>query len=165
MWKMHYGDGLKYVGIDIDPRCARTASAKEDIFVEIGSQLDSHFLDEVCAKHGPFDAIIDDGGHTFNMIKASLTSMFLNPNCLHEDSWYVVEDLHVMAMCKDGFCRSSIEHSQMFSSIYAAMHSYWGHIDHLDPSLAKFHGHVDFSFEWLTGRGLSCLRIGGVRDA
>ena len=64
LWKQWYGSQLTYVGVDIDARCKRTEKLAERIFVEIGSQLDPAFLRSVCAKHGPFDIVIDDNnGH------------------------------------------------------------------------------------------------------
>lgn len=54
-WKQWYKDRLTYVGIDVEPKCKRTENATEDIWVELGSQLNVTFLMEVCRKHGPFD--------------------------------------------------------------------------------------------------------------
>ena len=51
-WKQWYDDALYYVGVDINPRTKRTESAKESVFVELGSQMNESFLAAVCARHG-----------------------------------------------------------------------------------------------------------------
>ena len=61
-----------YVGMDIDERCIRSEDVKRNIFIEIGSQESPEDLLRICQKHGPFDFIVDDGGHTFEMMKISL---------------------------------------------------------------------------------------------
>ena len=43
-WRQYYGAPLTYVGIDINPECMRTHSPAENIFIEIGSQLNGTFL-------------------------------------------------------------------------------------------------------------------------
>lgn len=106
-WKSWYEDQLYLVGVDIEPRCLRSHSPAENIFVEIGSQLNETFLMEVCNKHGPFDFIIDDGGHTAHMVKTSLKTMFPSPKCMKFPSWYIIEDTHVLNMCGNGYCKSS----------------------------------------------------------
>ena len=53
LWKQFYGEDLYYVGMDIDKRTKRSQSPPENIFIEIGSQLDSAAILAVCAKHGP----------------------------------------------------------------------------------------------------------------
>lgn len=98
-WKQFYGAPLTYVGIDINPPCKRTESPAEKIFVEIGSQLDGTFLRGVCAKHGPFDMVIDDGGHTANMMNYSLRTIWSTEGCLTPRAVYTIEDMHTGAMC------------------------------------------------------------------
>ena len=96
-WKQYYGDGLQYVGLDLDPRTyARSRSPSENIEVVIGSQANATFLLEVCQKHGPFDVIIDDGGHTPQLITASLRALFPSNACMAPKSVYVVEDACTM---------------------------------------------------------------------
>jgi hypothetical protein len=95
-WKEYYGDKVKIVGLDIDERCRRSHSPSESIFIEIGSQIDTDFLSKVCDLHGPFDIIVDDGGHTANMIKVTLNYMFPNDRCMKKKSVYAIEDTHVI---------------------------------------------------------------------
>jgi hypothetical protein len=75
-WKQFYDEQLYYVGIDVNPLSRRTDNHSESIYVEIGSQSDYDFLRSVCVKHGPFDVIIDDGGHTAPLMRASIEALF-----------------------------------------------------------------------------------------
>jgi hypothetical protein len=51
---------------------------------------------DVCARHGPFDVIIDDGGHSTPTILGPLQSMFPSSSCMKPASLYAIEDMHVM---------------------------------------------------------------------
>ena len=95
-WKQHYGSHLYYVGVDVNPGCMRSRSEAESVYIEIGSQMNASFLLDVCRRHGPFDVIIDDGGHSTKTIKTPLTAMFTQDACMKEHSVYVVEDMHTM---------------------------------------------------------------------
>ncbi len=124
-WKEYYGDNSLIVGIDIDPRCKRSENPANNIFVEIGSQLNETFLLEVCKKYGPFDVIIDDGGHTDNMIVTSMQVLYPENHCLSiHGGIYAIEDLHTMVMKwymknHSGFTK------KILASAYASMHDYW----------------------------------------
>lgn len=83
---------IKYVGIDIDQNCKKYENKDEQIFVEIGSQADSTFLEKLVEKHGPFDIIIDDGSHISSHMIASFNVLF--ENGLSERGIYFVEDTH-----------------------------------------------------------------------
>jgi hypothetical protein len=93
VWKRYFGEATRYVGIDINPNC-REAEA-ENIHIEIGSQEDALFLANICLRHGPFDFIVDDGGHTTRMIMTSLRVLWW---CLNDGGVYAIEDLHSMSM-------------------------------------------------------------------
>mmetsp|Transcript_12737 Transcript_12737/g.40402 ORF Transcript_12737/g.40402 Transcript_12737/m.40402 type:complete len:307 (+) Transcript_12737:59-979(+) len=130
IWHQYYGDHLRYVGVDINPLCKRSEVKKEHITIEIGSQLDAAFLSEVCAKHGPFDVVIDDGGHTFEMINATLRTLWPSEACMRPSSVYAIEDLHTMVMCEASvagqrYCRSPAEFSSLISELFYSMLYYW----------------------------------------
>ena len=57
-WKEYYYRS-NIVGIDINPDCKKYE--EERVSVEIGSQADGSFLNQVKEKYGPFDLILDDG--------------------------------------------------------------------------------------------------------
>ena len=92
-WRRYFGPLTKYIGIDINPNCKEVEDT--NIHIEIGSQLDSFFLITICLKYGPFDLIIDDGGHTTEMIILSLEILW---NCMKHDGVYIIEDTHSMSM-------------------------------------------------------------------
>jgi hypothetical protein len=95
VWKRYFRGTLEYVGIDIDPRCKQFEILKEGIRIEIGSQLNTTFLESICSTYGPFDLVVDDGGHTNRMMWTSLNSLW---SCLNDNAVYVIEDLHTMNM-------------------------------------------------------------------
>jgi hypothetical protein len=123
-WKRWYGSALYYVGVDIDSRCLRTQNLQEDIFVEIGSQLDPTFLSELCATHGPFDVIIDDGGHTASMIKTAFATLFPDDLCMAQNSTYFIEDTHTMVVMEH-YCTRHEEISDMAGELWFYMHWRW----------------------------------------
>lgn len=124
-WHHYYGDRLTYVGVDINERCMRTESPEENIFIEIGSQLNTTFLREVCDRRGPFDMVIDDGGHSGTMMNVSLTTIFAHAGCLTDRAVYVIEDMHTMAMCKEGFCEQPSQVSNIIRDAFYGMHGHW----------------------------------------
>ena len=95
-WRQHYGSSLYYVGVDLNAGCVRSARAEETTFIEIGSQTNASFLLDVCERHGPFDVVIDDGGHTTGTIRTSIRTIFASSSCMKGKSLYVVEDMHTM---------------------------------------------------------------------
>jgi hypothetical protein len=94
-WRQYFGVLTNYIGVDINPNCKEVES--ENIKIEIGSQADPYFLIGLCLKYGPFDLIIDDGGHTTEMIRVSLEILW---HCMKHDGVYVIEDTHSMSMWK-----------------------------------------------------------------
>lgn len=131
-WKRYYVDAAIITGIDIDERCMRSHDPANRIHVEIGSQMNTTFLQYVCDKHGPFDVIIDDGGHTDGMITTSLHHLFPRSGCLRSPGVYAIEDLHVMVM--DAYMKSASVTVDIIGRAYMAMHRYWNRTKvHYDP--------------------------------
>jgi len=95
VWKRHFRGTLSYVGADIDRKCKVFESPEENIWIEIGSQLNTAFLKHLCTTYGPFDLIVDDGGHTNSMI---LTSLRILWQCMSDKGVYAIEDLHALNM-------------------------------------------------------------------
>jgi len=82
------GPDARLVGIDIDEVARAAARGYE---VEIGDQADPKFLKRVAEKHGPFDIVIDDGGHSMLQQIASVEALF---PLLKDGGTYLVEDCH-----------------------------------------------------------------------
>ena len=95
-WLQYYGSNLYYVGLDINPLTVRSRSPSENIFVEIGSQANATLLHDICRRHGPFDVVVDDGGHSSALITAPLQALFPSSQCMAPEGVYVVEDACVM---------------------------------------------------------------------
>jgi len=92
MWREYFRPEATIVGLDIDVDCKTYENPGMKIFVEIGDQTDTSFLEYVVEKFGPFDIIIDDGGHTTAQQTTSFN--FLYANGLNDNGIYLVEDLH-----------------------------------------------------------------------
>ena len=75
--------------VDIDPDCAR--HAEPGTSVEIGDQADPAFLAQLAEKHGPFDIIVDDGGHHVHQQITSFEHLWPH---LNDKGYYIVEDTH-----------------------------------------------------------------------
>jgi hypothetical protein len=89
MWRGYFGESVKVVGIDIDPIAAELSDPRSTIV--LGDQADPDFLESVVRDHGPFDIIIDDGGHTMEQQITSIETLFPT---LVDGGVYVVEDCH-----------------------------------------------------------------------
>jgi hypothetical protein len=88
MLRHYLGPDARLVGIDIDEVARDAARGYE---VELGDQADSDFLSRVAEKHGPFDIVIDDGGHTMHQQIVSVETLF---PLLQVGGTYLVEDCH-----------------------------------------------------------------------
>ena len=88
MLRHYLGPEAKLVGIDIDEAARAAARGYE---VELGDQADPEFLRHVAEEHGPFDIVVDDGGHTMRQQVVSVETLF---PLLKDGGTYVVEDCH-----------------------------------------------------------------------
>lgn len=84
------GDGTRIIGVDIDPNCARF-SVPGQIDIHIGDQADPAFLTALATQTGPWDIVLDDGGHTNNQILTSFQALF---PALRDGGTYIIEDTH-----------------------------------------------------------------------
>jgi hypothetical protein len=91
LWHKYFQGKASIVGVDINPECIKFNDPVNNIHVEIGSQDDPEFLNQVIKKYGPFDLIIDDGSHMVSHQIASFNSLFING--LKDDAIYFIEDL------------------------------------------------------------------------
>ncbi|HBS40242.1 MAG TPA: hypothetical protein DEA75_17905 [Rhodobacteraceae bacterium] len=89
MWQDYFGAASRLTFLDIDPAC-KTFEVP-GIAVEIGDQSDHVFLQNIAVTHGPFDIIIDDGGHKMYQQKASFNALWPQ---LSDGGLYIVEDTH-----------------------------------------------------------------------
>lgn len=89
MWTKFFGAGAHMVFVDIDEACR--AHAEPTSHIEIGDQADPEFLAMLVEKHGPFDVIIDDGGHRMHQQITSFEHLW---PALSDRGVYMVEDTH-----------------------------------------------------------------------
>ena len=89
MWKGFLGPDARLTFLDIDPACAELQVAGTK--VEIGDQSDPAFLDRIGRTFGPFDLIVDDGGHKMHQQITSFRHLWPN---LNDRGLYIIEDTH-----------------------------------------------------------------------
>lgn len=89
MWTRFFGPQAHLVGMDVDP--VAIECARGEYTVVLGDQSSPDDLRRVHEEHGPFDVIIDDGGHTMEQQIVSIETLF---PLLAEGGVYLVEDCH-----------------------------------------------------------------------
>jgi hypothetical protein len=80
----------KIIGIDINPECKQYDDRDNNVYVEIGSQDDHVFLNDVMREYGPFDMILDDGSHMNEHVIYSFEHLFQS---VKSGGIYIVEDV------------------------------------------------------------------------
>jgi tetratricopeptide (TPR) repeat protein len=90
MWSDYLEKAL-IVGVDIQPECAEHAGDRRE--VEIGSQADKDFLDDIGRRRQP-NVIIDDGSHQADHVIFTFRHLFPH---LRPGGIYIVEDMHFHA--------------------------------------------------------------------
>ena len=98
LWKNYFAPGLQIIGVDIDPQCKKfeetypplSADMPHLVKMFIGDQENKEFLAEV-VKEGPFDIVIDDGGHYMKQQIASFETLF---PFVKDGGVYLIEDVH-----------------------------------------------------------------------
>ncbi|MFN2518006.1 MAG: class I SAM-dependent methyltransferase [Jatrophihabitantaceae bacterium] len=85
----YLGPQAKLVGLDIDEDAVRAVRGRFPVV--LGDQADPDVLRKINDEHGPFDVIIDDGGHTMEQQIATIETLF---PLLNDDGIFVVEDTH-----------------------------------------------------------------------
>ena len=93
MWRDYFGPDMNIFGMDIDPKCATLGLEEQDprLKIVIGDQANRSFLRNFAAANGPFDMVVDDGGHLFDQQIASFEELF---PYVRPGGVYLVEDTH-----------------------------------------------------------------------
>jgi hypothetical protein len=89
LWKAYFGTGCQIIGVDVNPACKDFEDEQTRIF--IGNQADRNFLHGLIEQAGPFDIVIDDGGHRMTEQIVSFEELY---PATADDGIYLVEDLH-----------------------------------------------------------------------
>ncbi len=90
MWQAYLGDKAAIVGIDVDPLAQQTRCWAGIAWSSAIRRILSSSV-QVAEDHGPFDVIIDDGGHTMAQQIVSAETLF---PLLNDGGVYMVEDCH-----------------------------------------------------------------------
>ena len=123
VWKTYFsGKNLKYVGMDIEKNCKLFEDEERNVFIRIASQASENDLIKICKDHGPFDFIVDDGGHSYQQMNTSIETLFPSDLCMTPQSLYVIEDMHTMVMKNQNSKIPDIP-----SELFDRMHYYWYH--------------------------------------
>jgi methyltransferase family protein len=91
LWWEYFRPDAQIIGIDINPTCSAFNDPARNTCVYIGDQSDAAFLRTIADWHGPFDIIIDDGGHYVAQQKVSFETLYPH---VKDGGVYLVEDLH-----------------------------------------------------------------------
>lgn len=133
MWKRYLPHAQIY-GIDIHKKNIH----EPRITVFQGSQGDPEFLEEVAARIGPIDLLIDDGSHIGDHIHVSFETLFpkVSPGGL-----YAIEDLHTSYWSKyaggaPGLPGTGIA---LIKSLIDGMHHSWFQVEAYQVSYADKH--------------------------
>jgi hypothetical protein len=89
LWQRFLGPDAKLVGLDIDEMAVRSVNGR--FTVVLGDQEDPELLQSIVREHGPFDVVIDDGGHAMRQQIVSVETLF---PLLKDNGVYLVEDTH-----------------------------------------------------------------------
>jgi cephalosporin hydroxylase len=89
MWQNFFAPGSALTFLDIDPACK--ALEMPGIDIRIGDQTDVAFLSATAQARGPFDMIVDEGGHKMDQQITSFSVLWPH---LKDGGLYIVEDTH-----------------------------------------------------------------------
>ena len=141
IWSQYFGKRLNYTGFDINPACTQFEDPSRNIHIVTGSQLKPDDIVKVCRDFGPFDIIVDDGGHTTEMIIVTFELLF-NVACLKNDGVYAVEDTHTMHLWKGrkGMLYRGVDFYGQLADYQRRMVGYWPNVH--DPFKDTFISHL-----------------------
>ncbi|OFW40658.1 MAG: hypothetical protein A3F70_09130 [Acidobacteria bacterium RIFCSPLOWO2_12_FULL_67_14] len=108
IWKALF-PGASVVGIDIKLRRWLTSQPSADgvVFLE-GDQTDVAMLEEIAARYGPFDIVIDDGSHVTNHVAGTLRCLLPH---VRPGGLYIIEDTH-SSVRKPGATKSTEQYGE-----------------------------------------------------
>jgi cephalosporin hydroxylase len=90
MWKHYFGKNARVIGIDIDQRCEQFNSPEQNIFVKIGNQSNTEFLDSILKEFGTIDLVLDDGSHHPSDIANTFNHLY---PLISTNGCYIIEDI------------------------------------------------------------------------
>lgn len=106
LWTRYFTNPLVQITfIELDSKCVRRFGERvykngKSVSIVSGDQTNVTLLTEVTRNHGPFDVVIDDGGHSFNQQRISIEYFLLRG--LRNSGILFVEDMHTSFLWKPG---------------------------------------------------------------
>ena len=94
LWRAFFGDALDLTVLEFDAACLHSWAARPanlDTVVFSGDQTDPALLKNIIDLRGPFDVVVDDGGHCMKCQIAAIENFF--PNGLVPGGVLFIEDL------------------------------------------------------------------------
>ncbi len=88
-WREYFYQS-KIIGIDINPDCKQYDDRDNNIHIQIGSQDDHVFLNDIMREYGPFNFILDDGSHMNEHVIYSFEHLFQS---VKSGGVYAIEDI------------------------------------------------------------------------
>ncbi|KAK3288873.1 hypothetical protein CYMTET_3667 [Cymbomonas tetramitiformis] len=104
LWTRYFTNPLVEITfIELDAQCVQRFGEQiykngKKVSVVAGDQANVSLLAEVTRRYGPFDVVIDDGGHTFHQQRTCI-EFFLNTG-LKSSGLLFIEDLHTSFLWK-----------------------------------------------------------------
>lgn len=89
MLSKYLGPSAHIVGLDVDDAAVKAVAGRFPVV--LGDQEDPEVLIALNEKYGPFDIVIDDGGHTMRQQIVSIETLY---PLLNDGGVYLVEDCH-----------------------------------------------------------------------
>ena len=89
LWRDFFAPHSSLTFLDIDPACKGLEISGTDI--RIGDQTDVPFLQAMAREKGPFDIVVDDGGHKMDQQITSFKALW---GAVKDGGLYIVEDTH-----------------------------------------------------------------------
>ena len=139
MW-LDYFPSATIIGLDINVMLNHIIPESSGRLILVqGDQEDAKCLQKLGETYGPFDIIVDDGGHTMKGQQISLQILFpfLKPNGI-----YAVEDLHTCFMAPERFHRD--QYPSTFTFLQDRVLDLQWHGKAIDPEVfyADFDNHL-----------------------
>lgn len=89
MWRDYFGPNARIIGLDLNPGAKQWEDHGFEII--IGDQADPEFWKSVFAQVGHIDALLDDGGHTFDQ---QIITLMSSCDWVKDSGVIAVEDTH-----------------------------------------------------------------------
>lgn len=129
LWRDFFGTNAKLTFLDIDPACKQLEIPGTHI--EIGDQSDREFLKRIAKERGPFNLIVDDGGHKMDQQTISFETLW---PALSDGGLYVIEDTHTSYWPGfGGGFRNPKSFMERMKDLVDRMHSWYTDQDEIFP--------------------------------